>query len=274
MSLVVTFRGRRHEVLFEDEFEQLGGEWTDLVTLRQLRDRLSAQMGVNADHIKKSSWSKLVSFLGQGVSAVSEMLDPQKSEQGSWVVMLDLDAPLSFFGIDSGSKIMMLVDTRPQDKWGPHQSQPSQQQPSHGHTQQQHPSHQQQPQQHHQPPQPQLTPEQRLIQRLDDQLIHTETVIVPMLEVYQRNVEAFTSPDRADRPQPTLTQKQIKDEHAKITELLLQSLLKVDGVECESDMVDARAKRREAVRFIQGRLDIADALKERFNHSIKELGSL
>ncbi|KAL2911561.1 hypothetical protein HK105_208960 [Polyrhizophydium stewartii] len=247
MSLVVTFRGRRHEVLFEDEFEQLGGEWTDLVTLRQLRDRLSAQMGVNADHIKLAH---------------------------AGVVMLDLDAPLSFFGIDSGSKIMMLVDTRPQDKWGPHQSQPSQQQPSHGHTQQQHPSHQQQPQQHHQPPQPQLTPEQRLIQRLDDQLIHTETVIVPMLEVYQRNVEAFTSPDRADRPQPTLTQKQIKDEHAKITELLLQSLLKVDGVECESDMVDARAKRREAVRFIQGRLDIADALKERFNHSIKELGSL
>lgn len=64
--------------------------------------------------------------------------------------------------------------------------------------------------------------------------------------------------------------KQLRDLHAKAAELLLQRLLRIDSVICPPDADAARAKRKEAVRFIQKNLDKIDALKEKVNSAAKE----
>ena len=47
--------------------------------------------------------------------------------------------------------------------------------------------------------------------------------------------------------------------HLKISELLLQSLIKVDGVDCELE--SEKNSRKELVKWIQGQLKIVDDLK-------------
>ena len=60
--------------------------------------------------------------------------------------------------------------------------------------------------------------------------------------------------DLAAHPKPTLAK-----EHSRIAELLLQALLRVDGIVPERDWNTARADRRAAVKHIQGLLDQLDA---------------
>lgn len=55
-------------------------------------------------------------------------------------------------------------------------------------------------------------------------------------------------------PRPTLAK-----EHSRIAELLLQALLRVDGIVPERDWHTARADRRAAVKHIQALLDQLDA---------------
>jgi hypothetical protein len=61
--------------------------------------------------------------------------------------------------------------------------------------------------------------------------------------------------DIMKQPQDTLK------ENIKAGEMLLQTLLKLDGVECSSDAV--RQSRKEAVRTIQQLLDQVDKQKEK-----------
>ena len=58
---------------------------------------------------------------------------------------------------------------------------------------------------------------------------------------------------------PQESTKHLMDAHAKISELLLQCLLKVDGVVCDFEAV--RLKRKETVKHFQELLDQVDALK-------------
>jgi hypothetical protein len=57
----------------------------------------------------------------------------------------------------------------------------------------------------------------------------------------------------------SITQKKLKESHMKVSELLLQILIKIDGVQCSTDTL--KAKRKDCVKFIQSQLDQADAAK-------------
>jgi hypothetical protein len=58
-----------------------------------------------------------------------------------------------------------------------------------------------------------------------------------------------------------VTQEKLKKSHLKVSELLLQILLKIDGVQCSTDLL--KTKRKECVKFIQSQLDQADAAKSK-----------
>jgi hypothetical protein len=53
--------------------------------------------------------------------------------------------------------------------------------------------------------------------------------------------------------------KEFSKLHLKISELLMQSLLKVDSVDCQSD--SEKLERKEMVKLIQGNLDAIDEIK-------------
>ncbi|KAL5033956.1 hypothetical protein RTP6_001852 [Batrachochytrium dendrobatidis] len=231
MSLTVTFQGRKFQTSFDSEYTRLGDEWADAVTLRQLIDQLSQQSRVPAENIKLLS---------------------------SGVVMLDMDAPLSFYGLGTGSKVMMLVDKRPKQNWGPSTTTTSPRIPP--------PTHPVLPKE------PELPREERLFKLLNDQIEYTQTIIQPLFGAYKKHADDFLLHDKSSSN--TLTPKQLHDEYARISESLLQCLLKIDGVECESNETELRAKRREAVRLIQGQLDILDGLKEQVVAHSKNLSSL
>eukprot|EP00842_Homolaphlyctis_polyrhiza_P004800 jgi/Hompol1/5320/HPOL_000764-RA len=188
------------------------------------------------------------------------------------VVMQDLTAPLSFYGIESGSKIMMLVDKRGTAAW---QSTAAASQRT------------QQQQQQQQPDEPiaTLSPEQHLIARLEEQIHFTKTTLAPMIEQYEANVAIFITQPASSTSQsildtttttttPLLTQKAMQDEYAKLSELLLQRLIKIDGVDCPAEFADARSHRREAVRFVQSKMDFVDSLKESVAKVIRDRSSL
>jgi hypothetical protein len=59
-------------------------------------------------------------------------------------------------------------------------------------------------------------------------------------------------------PAAAITPQQ-ETEHARLGELLLQALLRLDAVTTEGEWVDARARRKAAVREVQGLLDTLDA---------------
>ncbi|KAH6562808.1 hypothetical protein BASA50_010025 [Batrachochytrium salamandrivorans] len=404
MSLTITFQGRKFELLFEAEHSQLGDEWTDTVTLRQLAERLSSQCSAPVESIKLlasggeasrhnshrsttghdpnrpintgpqsgrcnpmsprpaasttysspfsfsgqsntgshsspssglpqgaptsgvpgkssshhtsahphqhpshrdhlhgqranpdrndgqsitvSAWGKITDFIGHGTSTIANFLDRldgssnttanttssssssnAAGEKGSWVVMLDMDAPLSFYGLHTGSRVMMLVDKRPRTNWGPTPPSTSSSQSSAGYSTQANAS-------SNSPrvSEPALSREECLLKRLEDQINHTKTVILPMFNVYKERAEAFLATSALNPGEAT--PKQLQDEYACIGELLLQCLLKIDDVQCESDETVLRAKRREAVRFVQGQLDITDALRERVIAHSKSFASL
>lgn len=50
----------------------------------------------------------------------------------------------------------------------------------------------------------------------------------------------------------------LREQHAKLGELLLQALLRLDAINIESGWPDARAERKGAVKSVQGVLDRVD----------------
>jgi hypothetical protein len=58
-----------------------------------------------------------------------------------------------------------------------------------------------------------------------------------------------------------LPQREFTKLHLQISELLMQSLFKVDAVECELD--SEKLERRELVKWIQGHLDSIDEIKRK-----------
>lgn len=57
------------------------------------------------------------------------------------------------------------------------------------------------------------------------------------------------------------TQEKLGEEHIRASELLLQALLKLDGVECGMGAEMARSERRKAVKQIQNWLTSIDHVK-------------
>jgi hypothetical protein len=96
---------------------------------------------------------------------------------------------------------------------------------------------------------PQLSrAEQLLIQRLDSLQAEAREVIQPM-------VKQFSQTD--------MESKSRNKEYARLSELIMQALLRVDNINCESDMEAARQKRKETVAIFQSLLSNVDQCKEK-----------
>ncbi|KAJ9114221.1 hypothetical protein QFC22_005673 [Naganishia vaughanmartiniae] len=82
------------------------------------------------------------------------------------------------------------------------------------------------------------------------------------VEDFQQNVNAYLASKKSGatpssgEPVPTLTA--LHQTHMKLSELLLQGLLRLDSIDVPSHFTLSRAARKEAVRKVQGALNIVD----------------
>lgn len=60
-----------------------------------------------------------------------------------------------------------------------------------------------------------------------------------------------------DAPAPP-TYEKLQMAHARLSELLLQGLLRLDGIDIPNEYSEARKERKEAIRSVQCRLDEVD----------------
>lgn len=83
----------------------------------------------------------------------------------------------------------------------------------------------------------------------------------PELVSFEKDCEAYLSKgEGATAENPVPTWQKLQQNHARITEILLQHLLKLDGIEIQSSMTKARAERKEAVKVVQREMDWTDAV--------------
>ncbi|TPX71454.1 hypothetical protein SpCBS45565_g01186 [Spizellomyces sp. 'palustris'] len=273
MSVIVNWKGKRFDVPFREEAAKAareGYDWTRRVTLGDLLEKCSRASRVPKENIKllhsgggpfaeELEWAS--GSWWQSVAKTWEdwVRGPSDEEwMGCFAIMKDPAASLFDYGIRQGSKIMMIGDKTLPPK------------PSHPSS-----AHSQQPRQPptrdtSAPADTKTSEEESLIERLESHIADTRNTVLPIVEDYtdqaSRYIDEATPPN--DPP------KYLRDLYAKASELLLQSLLKLDGVTCPPDFENARAKRKEAVRFVQSHLDRIDGLKERVNLAAKPNGSL
>jgi hypothetical protein len=74
---------------------------------------------------------------------------------------------------------------------------------------------------------------------------------------HKKKKEVVPTTDEASDDVPTLTA--IHQAHMKLSELLLQGLLKLDSIDVPSPFTKSRAARKEAVRKVQNALNLVDA---------------
>lgn len=97
------------------------------------------------------------------------------------------------------------------------------------------------------------------------EFVNAKTTIVdelqPQVDQFQRDVDAYlaskANPSAASEDVPTLTA--IHQAHMRLSELLLQGLLKLDSIDVPSPFTKSRAARKEAVRKVQNALNVVDA---------------
>lgn len=90
--------------------------------------------------------------------------------------------------------------------------------------------------------------EPRVIAQIDSLVQNTLTKLRPELQ------GLFSLPIEQAR--------QEKQKHLYLSEMLLQTLLKLDGFEVDSRWTEARRVRKEGIKKVQGILDRVDAIKE------------
>ncbi|KAI8849465.1 hypothetical protein BC829DRAFT_182224 [Chytridium lagenaria] len=193
--------------------------------------------------------------------------------------MRDMNATLTAYGLKPGSKIMMIGEkpVSPQHS-SPNVARTQSNRAANAH----HPYPQRPAPQHHEPtpappprspPQPQLSPEEACTKKLNDIMQNVHTTIVPLIESFSTRATAFiagTPGTDDDAP----TEKKLKFEHSRIGELLLQSLLKIDGVSVPFGHEELRLRRKECVREVNQLLDRADGMKERVLEAASKMASL
>ncbi|KAI8904170.1 hypothetical protein DFJ77DRAFT_480862 [Powellomyces hirtus] len=266
MSVIVNWKGQRFDVPFNEDVQR------------------AAKAGDKSTHgwAKRATLGDLLNKCAQGSKVPKENI---KLLHGG-ALMKDLTAPLSSYGIRTGSKIMMIGDNasapvqppqpQPTKRSRPEQtnaksSRPfSQPQPhshsSHTHHNHHHPTPSPPPSAH--PPQEDGDPEEVLIATIDSHLSHVAETALPLVHDYCAQAASYIDTATSE----STPSKQLRDLHAKAAEVLLQRLLKLDGVMCEPHMDRARAKRKEAVKYIQGQLDKIDALKEKVRDAAANAG--
>lgn len=107
--------------------------------------------------------------------------------------------------------------------------------------------------------------EYALILRIQSSLARTQEFVAEYVTKYEQDVETYIR----SKPAPFSFQsmpparKRLQDTHGMLSENLLQSLLRLDGVTCQPDFEVARVKRREAVKETQKLLDHVDGINAR-----------
>ncbi|KNC95930.1 hypothetical protein, variant [Spizellomyces punctatus DAOM BR117] len=234
MSVTVNWKGKRFDVPFREEAADAAREGYDWTRRVTLGDLL--EKCSRASRVPREN----IKLLHSGA------------------IMKDPAASLSDYGIRQGSKIMMIGDkTLPPEP--SHPSRTRNQQPR-----------QQPTRDTSAPVDTKASEEASLIDRLESHLADTRNTVLPIVEDYTDKASRYID----EAIPPSDPPKSLRDLYAKASELLLQSLLKLDGVTCPPDFENARAKRKEAVRFVQSHLDRIDGLKERVNLAAKPNGSL
>ncbi|KAJ3157711.1 hypothetical protein HDU89_000088 [Geranomyces variabilis] len=260
MSVLVTWRGHRFDIPFSRQIQQAydNGDdspdgWAKLVTLGELVEKCSHGSKIPPEYIKLlhgggapfceemetlggTWWDSTLRSWGTWVQGMRSLTGDERL-RGSIALMKDLKAPLSSYGIKSGSKIMMLGSLPPVPPPAP-ASQPSSRQAT-----------------------PEDTSEDGLCRTIETHLTQVREIALPLAAEYLDEAARYLESDPAGPSPP----KQLRDMHAKAAEVLLQRLLKLDGVVCQPEFDRARAKRKEAVKFIQGELDRLDAMKGKVN---------
>ncbi|KAJ3039023.1 hypothetical protein HDV00_012711 [Rhizophlyctis rosea] len=165
--------------------------------------------------------------------------------------MKDPSASLAKYGVKTGSKIFMMGDGAPiPTKPPPPRPNPQPAQPASSQT---------------------PSPESTLLATIQKHVDHTRQTLVPMVEQYSNTATTFLGA-ASNVSASSITPKQLKDEHAKVSELLLQSLLKLDGVVCPPELEVARAARKEAVRFVPPQLPRLDRILARVTTAVRDRG--
>ncbi|KAI8812979.1 hypothetical protein BJ742DRAFT_790665 [Cladochytrium replicatum] len=246
MSITVNSRGRRLELSFAQELRMYGEKWPEHVTLGNLLERCSNASQIPVNRIKLLH---------------------------SKVFMKDSSATLSSYGVGTGSKISMLgdgekfydvpgsiPDSSPFRSEHEYPSLPPRAAPP--------PPTSRTPSNAPPPPPKYVNPEDKLIATLDALLDKVNFEIAPEIADYAASVEGIR--DRNLTPQDV---KRLQDTSLRCGEMLMQTLLKIDGVTV-GENERARAKRKEAVKMVQGLMDRVDGLKERVKETVRERGLL
>ncbi|KAJ3098294.1 hypothetical protein HDU97_004144 [Phlyctochytrium planicorne] len=118
-------------------------------------------------------------------------------------------------------------------------------------------------------PQYKLAPEDAFLQKLEDVMSPLRSTIVPLIESYSALATSVIGGTAEG-----VTEKQLKFEHSRISELLLQSLLKLDGAVVPGENDDLRAKRKLCVKEVNALLDRTDGIKERVMDALKSRPAL
>ncbi|KAG9006765.1 hypothetical protein FRB94_000449 [Tulasnella sp. JGI-2019a] len=91
--------------------------------------------------------------------------------------------------------------------------------------------------------------EETTIKVIHDEMSQVRTKLVPPLQSLHDTLVAT----------PVVNKDVLRQEHTRLGEMLLQSLLRLDALSPESEWADARKERKMAVKEVQGLLDQLDA---------------
>jgi len=103
--------------------------------------------------------------------------------------------------------------------------------------------------------------EQSTITQIRSEVDKVRETLVPGVDTFLRalGVRAPTTPEEEPTSTPSQLQNQNQEqEHTRLSELLLQSLLRLDAIATDGSWALARAERKDAVREVQGLLDRLD----------------
>ncbi|KAJ3188172.1 hypothetical protein HDU85_005322 [Gaertneriomyces sp. JEL0708] len=224
--ITVGWKGRRLEVRFRNEEED----------------------AERNDEVDPSAWAKYVTLerLLQTCSRMTKVPIENIKLIFGGAAMKDLKSSLWSHGVRNGSKLMMLGDQK--SRVDPTRRSRSPRSSAKDTGTATSPT-----------PDGPDSEESLIIHRLDKLVEGARNTILPMVDDYCREGEEFI-----ENVQPAMEiPKRLRDLYAKVSELLLQSLLKVDGVVLPPQGENARLKRRSCVKLIQSELDKIDKLRDR-----------
>ncbi|KII92813.1 hypothetical protein PLICRDRAFT_37606 [Plicaturopsis crispa FD-325 SS-3] len=109
-------------------------------------------------------------------------------------------------------------------------------------------------------PKPAAPTEQSTIAAIHSELGNVRSTLLPCVDVFLHSLPAQHPPSEPAPPRPVhyAPAPTPAQEHTRLAELLLQSLLRLDAINSEGGWEDARRERKGAVKEVQGLLDRLD----------------